>query len=528
MKKYISLAAAQILSVLLLSAQTAKSDALLRLLGTRSWIRLDMKDGKNDLSGAKLFWSKTHRKPAVANAVLAEGTKRYYIQQVDPETTYYVWVESAAGKPLAQGKSYTAKSWTLDDAELEEEKRNPSSAVVPPGMEVFWQDEFNDRLLNRNKWTSNYFSSLNYLNEKSKQEMLQDQLPQPAYTLDGSAINLYVNDSIPKRIFTEGGNQKISSIQTYDWKTNENLLDNSKGGYFEVKVRRNRQGNPKGTNTAFWFDSPGPDIRYYLQEGAEVDGIKGIRPKGQLFEIDVFEYITAQFVIHGHVDAKGVFQRNLATHIAEGYEHVGQWVTHGMLWTPTSIKHYINGDLIKEYNNKNQIYSPNHFMNVFLGAYGSEGGVNMEVDYIRAYNWPLRDGNELPNPDFEGKAGLQPWEGEGTIEQGLGEKGSKALVLAQGKKIEQYIYLDPEQQFNLTYWGRGGSIALAVDDVTVVTGELSNLNQQTLELGKKGKKHEINFVTGQEIKPNKKIVRIAFTNTGKETISLDNITVKKK
>jgi len=165
---------------------------------------------------------------------------------------------------------------------------------------------------------------------------------------------------------------------------------------------------------------------------------------------------------------------------------------------------------------------------VFLGAYGSEGGVNMEVDYIRAYNWPLRDGNELPNPDFEGKAGLQPWEGEGTIEQGLGEKGSKALVLAQGKKIEQYIYLDPEQQFNLTYWGRGGSIALAVDDVTVVTGELSNLNQQTLELGKKGKKHEINFVTGQEIKPNKKIVRIAFTNTGKETISLDNITVKKK
>ncbi|MNY34944.1 hypothetical protein D3C86_1693220 [compost metagenome] len=62
----------------------------------------------------------------------------------------------------------------------------------------------------------------------------------------------------------------------------------------------------------------------------------------------------------------------------------------------------------------------------------------------------------------------------------------------------------------------------------VVTGELSNLKQQTLELGKKGKKQEINFVTGQEIKPNKKIVRIAFTNTGKETIYLDNITVKKK
>lgn len=528
MKKYIFLASIQVLSALGLLAQTAKSDIPLQLLGTRSWIRVDLDDNQPNMTGTKVFWAKTNKKPQTANAILADGARRYYIQQVDPETAYYIWVESATGKSLANGKVHTSKTWQLDDMELGEVQKNPSSRAVPLGMEVYWQDEFNDRLLNRNKWTTNYFSSLNYLNEKSKQEMLQNQLPQPAYTLDGSAINLYVNDTIPKRIFTEGGNQKISSIQTYDWKTNENLLDNSKGGYFEVKVRRNRQGNPKGTNTAFWFDSPGPDIRYYLQEGAEVDGIKGIRPKGQLFEIDVFEYITAQFVIHGHVDTKGVFQRNLATHIAEGYEHVGQWVTHGVLWTPTSVKHYINGDLIKEYDDKNQIYSPNHFMNVFLGTYGSEGGVNMEVDYIRAYNWPLRDGNELPNPDFEGKAGLKPWEGEGTIAKGIGEKGSKALVLAQGKKIEQYIYLDPAQQFNLRYWGRGGSIAVTVDDVKVVSGELSNLKQQTLELGKKGKKQEINFVTGQEINPNKKIVRIAFTNTGKETIYLDNITVKKK
>lgn len=528
MKKYIFLASIQVLSALGLLAQTAKSDIPLQLLGTRSWIRVDLDDNQPNMTGTKVFWAKTNKKPKTANAILADGARRYYIQQVDPETAYYIWVESATGKSLANGKVHTSKTWQLDDMELGEVQKNPSSRAVPLGMEVYWQDEFNDRLLNRNKWTTNYFSSLNYLNEKSKQEMLQNQLPQPAYTLDGSAINLYVNDTIPKRIFTEGGNQKISSIQTYDWKTNENLLDNSKGGYFEVKVRRNRQGNPKGTNTAFWFDSPGPDIRYYLQEGAEVDGIKGIRPKGQLFEIDVFEYITAQFVIHGHVDTKGVFQRNLATHIAEGYEHVGQWVTHGVLWTPTSVKHYINGDLIKEYDDKNQIYSPNHFMNVFLGTYGSEGGVNMEVDYIRAYNWPLRDGNELPNPDFEGKAGLKPWEGEGTIAEGIGEKGSKALVLAQGKKIEQYIYLDPAQQFNLRYWGRGGSIAVTVDDVKVVSGELSNLKQQTLELGKKGKKQEINFVTGQEINPNKKIVRIAFTNTGKETIYLDNITVKKK
>ena len=528
MKKHIIFAAAQLLSTFALSAQTESSDSALSLLGTRSWIRLDMNGNQHNLTGAKVFWSKTNKKPQRPNSVLEAGTHRYYIQQVDPETTYYIWVESATGKSLAKGKTFTSKSWVLDRTELDELQKNPSSKAVPIGMEVFWQDEFNDKLLNRNKWTTNYFSSLNYLNAKSKQEMLTDQLPQPAYTMDGTAINLYVNDTIPKRLFTEGGNQKISSIQTYDWKSNENLLDNSKGGYFEVRVRRNRQGDPKGTNTAFWFDSPGPDIRYYLQEGTEVDGIKGIRPKGQLFEIDVFEYITAQFVIHGHVDKKGVFQRNLATHIAEGYEHVGQWVTHGVLWTPTSIKHYINGDLIKEYTNKSQIYSPNHFMNVFLGAYGSEGGVNMEVDYIRAYNWPLEDNNELPNPDFEGPAGLAPWEGEATIADGTGEKGSKAVVITPGKTITQYVYLDAEQNYNLEFWGKGASLQVMVDDVTVVTGALSSLKKEERSLTAKGKKQTIAFQTGKEIKPNKKIMRIAFTNTGKENVGLDNITIKKK
>lgn len=528
MKKYIFLASIQVLSVLGLSAQETKSNAPLQLLGTRSWIRVDLNDNQSNMAGAKVFWAKTNKKPQTANAVLADGTKRYYIQQVDPETTYYIWVESAAGKSLAKGKAYTSKTWQLDGTELNELQKNPSSRAVPVGMEVYWQDEFNDQLLNRNKWTTNYFSSLNYLNAKSRDEMLHDRLPQPAYTLNGSAINLYVNDTIPKRIFTEGGNQKISSIQTYDWKSNENLLDNSKGGYFEVKVRRNRQGNPKGTNTAFWFDSPGPDIRYYLEGGAEVNNIKGIRPKGQLFEIDVFEYITAQFVIHGHVDSEGVFQRNLATHIAEGYEHVGQWVTHGVLWTPTSIKHYINGDLIKEYTNKNQIYAPNHFLNVFLGAYGSEGGVNMEVDYIRAYNWPLKDGNELPNPDFEGRAGLAPWEGEARVEVGSGEKGSQAVVLEPGQQIEQYVYLDPQQDFRLAYWSKGDKIRADIDDVTVVTGELSNLKTLIPDQDKKGGKHELDFLTGREIHPNKKIVRIGFTNVGKEKAFLDTVTLKKK
>ena len=53
-------------------------------------------------------------------------------------------------------------------------------------------------------------------------------------------------------------------------------------------------------------------------------------------------------------------------------------------------------------------------MNVFLGSYGAKGQVNMDVDYIRAYNWPLEK-NELPNPGFEDSGSLIPWEGNGTL-----------------------------------------------------------------------------------------------------------------
>ncbi|WP_206197668.1 family 16 glycosylhydrolase [Terrimonas sp.] len=96
-----------------------------------------------------------------------------------------------------------------------------------------------------------------------------------------------------------------------------------------------------------------------------------------------------------------------------------------MLWTPTSIKHYINGTLIKAYTDKHQVYSPNHCMNVLLGSYGGGGTVNMEVDYIRYYQWPLKNGNELPNPGFEDGGTVSPWEGDGMLTANVGKNNTK-------------------------------------------------------------------------------------------------------
>lgn len=81
---------------------------------------------------------------------------------------YYIWAETSQG--LQKQTVRTSKKWTLDTSELKELNTNPSSEAVPQGMKIFWQDEFNDKLLNKNKWTTNYFSSLNYTSEESKKK----------------------------------------------------------------------------------------------------------------------------------------------------------------------------------------------------------------------------------------------------------------------------------------------------------------------------------------------------------------------
>lgn len=512
-------------------AQTPNVIKDLQLLGTRSWIRINWDKGSDPLEGYRIYWSTDSEKPNQPNMVLGKEEERYYIKGVLPETQYHIWVEaysSLGASKTIQGQVKSIKNWQLDEKEISELKNNPSSKAVPQGMQLFWQDEFNDELLNRNKWSTNYYTSIDHLNKIYEADMRAENLPQPAFKLNGKTINLFVNDALPERVYDRRNQKKISSIQTYDWRTDENHLDNSRGGYFEVKVRRSSTGKPKGLNTAFWFDSPGPDLRNYLEQGTTLNHVKGIRPKGQVFEIDIFEYINAQFVLHGHVDENGKFQHNLATHIAEGYTHVDNWVTHGILWTPNSIKHYINGDLIREYTDRHKIYSPNHFMNVFLGSYGSGGTVNMEVDYIRGYQWPLIDGNELPNPNFQDNESLSPWEGTAQLISGAGKDGSKSVVLKPGQHIEQYVYLDNDTDYRLEYWFKGeGTVKTTIDNVTLVSGELDRIDEKV----EKGKDHFtkriILFKTGEEHADYMKTIRISFENIADTDMALDDITAKK-
>jgi len=511
-------------------AQVPAAPSQLKLTGTRSWIKAEWMDSEKNNDGFNIYWSVTKKKPTTPLMVLPGGNRVCYIKPVKAETTYYVWIESfdKRGKSKAAcDKVTTQKAWTIG-ADEAANLDIPSSAAVPAGMQLFWHDEFNDSLLNSNKWFTTYYSTIDYRRGIQREALLKNTLPEAAYTLNGHAIKLFVNDSLPKEAFQNG--KKISSIQTYNWSTDEDLLDNSLGGYFEVRVKRDYTGQPQGLNTAYWFDSPGPDLKYYLQEGSEIKGIKGIRPKGQLFEIDVFENLDAQFVMHGHVDSNGRFVHNLATDIARGFEHRNQWVTHGLLWTPTSIKHYINGQLIKSYDNKNQIYSPNHFMNVFLGSYGKGGSVSMEVDYIRGYQWPLKEGNELPNPGFEySDTSFMPWEGTGSLSSSEKKEGRSGVALQPGQYIEQYVYLDNAATYNLHFCYKGNSTLKAtVDNVTPVSGTLQEILENVQTGNNNFKENALKFKTATDLKGHKKTIRIAFVNTGKGIVYLDDVTIRKE
>ncbi len=512
-------------------AQESAVACNLKLLGTRSWIRIQWTHCGATQQDLNIYWSTENKKPARPQAVVDANTTRYYIQDVQPEHQYFVWMESrkADGKNnSAYGETVTTKQWALDPDETNQ-LDIPSSAAVPEGMLLFWHDEFNDELLNRNKWSTNYYSSIDYLYKINFRKMKTDSLPQAAYTLNGKTINLFTNDSLPAEVYDIKNGKKISSIQTYDWGKNENLLDNSRGGYFEARVKRSSTGKPRGLNTAFWFDSPGPDLKYYLEQGTVLEGVKGIRPKGQVFEIDIFEYLNAQFVLHGHVDSNGKFQRNLATHIAEGYQHIDNWVVHGILWTPAAIKHYINGNLIKEYSDKNKIYAPNHFMNVLLGSYGGGGTVNMEVDYIRGYQWPLEDDNELPNGGAEYSRHILPWEGTATISPAGKRSGKAGFMLRPGETLFQYLYLSPSKDYRLTYWTKGeGTIETQVNNITPVTGAFEDEHQQTASVPSSFTENMLTFKTGSEYENNTKIVRIGFTNTGNKVILLDDVLLTRK
>ncbi len=520
-------------------AQVPSAPSHLQTLGTRSWIRLSWTGRASNAGGYNVYWNTTNAKPASPNTRIPAGSTRYYITPVNPSTTYYVWVEayniSGSSKALT-GSVTTIRNWVLDAAEAND-LSIPSSPAVPAGMQLYWQDEFNDRLLNRNKWSTNYYSTIDYLDTMNYTLMRNDQLPQPNYRMTDSSIVLAITNTAPSQRYWANG-RKISSIQTYDWNANENYLDNRRGGYYEVRVRRNNTAAATLLNSAFWFDSPGPDLTYYEETPnhfvSKLGPVTGIRPHGQVFEIDVFEQsgnaattTSTPFTIHGNVAANGAFQHNLGTYNARLLQQ-NEWNVHGVLWTPTSLKYYINGVLQVQWSDVNNMKPANHFMNVLLGQYAAGDSSSMEVDYIRGYQWPVVNGNELPNGGAEYSAQLFPWEGTATVSTAGKRSGNNGFVLEAGQTLVQYVNLDNKHPYQLKYWVQGsGTLEARVENITPVTGISQDAYLMKPALSSAFKQEVLDFKTLAEHGNNLKLVKVIFINMGTGSVTLDDIALHK-
>ncbi|MBB6499916.1 family 16 glycosylhydrolase [Pedobacter cryoconitis] len=517
------------LSIFFAYTTYAQSEPLhLKTLGTRSWVRLSW-NAISDATEYQIYWSAKSTQPGKANAIVKSPGTSYYIQGVKPETLYDVWLKPVGKSGSARTihtKVFTSKKWEIDQQEALH-LSIPSSAAVPEGMKLFWQDEFNDELLNRNKWSTQYYSNLDFVEKYNWAEFKAGMLPEPGLILTGSTLHLVTNDSVPVKPFMTSG-RKISSIQTYDWNSNENLLDNKRGGYFEVRVKRKSSGKAELVNTAYWFDSPGPEPAYYIEDGDHALGLTGKRPHGQVFEIDVFENLNSEIVLHGNVDSTGKFLHNIGQYDVKGVDFVDHWVTHGLLWTAAGLKFYVNGELKKEWSDPAAIKSPDHFMNLLLGTYGKNGAVDMEVDYARGYQWPVEKGNELANPSFEFKQ-LFPWTGTAQLTTLTKRTGKNGVVIAPGQSLVQYLYLDPDKAYQLTYWSKGrGSITVNADNLVPVSGQVEKGYQSIDKAGQDFTSHQMNFSTAHTKPGHMKTIRIGFLNQSTADVIIDDINLQQK
>jgi hypothetical protein len=401
----------------------------------------------------------------------------------------------------------------------------PTSAALPSGMEPVWSDEFNGTSLDKGKWFTDYYSTIDFVNKSNYEKLQSGNLPQPGIRFTGHSILLYTDSEVPTEAYTPEG-RKISSIQTYDWKEDKLLLDNRLGGFIEARIKRSCTVDATMVNGAFWLDSPGPDAGYFMEKGNKAHNVTGIRPQGQVFEIDLCENLNTEIVLHGKVSPSGIFQHNIGHYPIKG-DYVDKWVTHSMLWSPAGFKFYINGKLVKEDWDPHHIKSPNHAMNILLGIYAKGGVACMEVDYIRYYRWKLEGSNELPNPGFEYHDGLFPWEGSGQVTASSSRAGKHGVTLAAHDSIAQYVYLDHSRPYSLKLWHKGpGVITAKVENITQVSGNAEDCSGQVFKAGKGFRQDEVRFSTHPEYGNHKRTVKVTLINSGTTPISLDDITIE--
>lgn len=344
--------------------------------------------GSASVSNSGIFAAVNVPGNAYSASVYAGGVGPYIIKNTAPGTLN-----------LASGLGISAE--ILDDfpavSETEVDPQTPANIrpylidnLLPDysqshNWDVVFSDEFNDTKMDVAKWSIDYrtfnqplvtiYSDDNQVEEK-----------------EGN-IYLYYSKSMtdPTKYYVG----RFFSKQKYS----------TTNGYFECRMHPVR---PQGYQSAFWMM---PDQEGGLTPNGVVDGTARDGA-----EIDIFEGIQSgeKYWTGLHYDGYGDYHQNAGKEITAPGLHSEEYHTFGLEWSPTFLKYFYDGKVVRTVTDPKLIPEVPHFiylsgaiwsevgwseMSVLNNALLNSGGVDKAyIDYVRVFknraDYPT--GNQYP------------------------------------------------------------------------------------------------------------------------------------
>lgn len=252
---------------------------------------------------------------------------------------------------------------------------SPPSPIDKPGYTLDFDEEFNGTTLDTTKWMPNYLphwaapedfakteGRYTISNGTLKQRVEQDQQPwNPA--LDGTVVTSAIQTYNASNWMRFNGAQTKNNLPTFNGYS-------TKYGYFEVRAKKSSAGG--GGHQAVWLVGTNP-----TGPQSEIDFIETFFSTPNSWRIMAYGW--------GDPDFFGAWQGETVPITGSP---TTEFHNYAMDWTPTQLKFYYDGQLVKVLND-----APNQAMGIIMNIYTGAGSgqpnnvwpKQWEVDYLRVY-----------------------------------------------------------------------------------------------------------------------------------------------
>lgn len=253
----------------------------------------------------------------------------------------------------------------------------PANPPEKPGYTLDWAEEFNGTTLDTTKWSPYYLPHFADVREDAKGR----------FTIADGVLTQQVEEDQKPWTPSRDGTVRSSALQTYNanwwhkFNANATLARNEptfdgyqmKYGYLELRAKLSTVGG--GGHQALWL--VGTEDKTSGSHNPEIDMLESFFAHGNSWQIASHSWGSPDFN-----------PSNRSCVCALPANPKGEFHNYGMEWTPTELKFYFDGTLIKTIAD-----APNQSMGIILNIYTDAGSgwhndvwpKSWQVDYLRAY-----------------------------------------------------------------------------------------------------------------------------------------------